>query len=258
MKLGICYMVFDGEELLEFAARSIRSEVDHISATYQTTSYWGESAGPDLVPTMERLKKEGLLDEIIFYEPNLTIKPKEHEERLRNIGLEASKKAGCTHHISSDVDELCKPNELAYAKKVMDEGDYDFCMAPYVVYYKEPTWLIHPRQNLSITLVHKIDKHYDRKLTRNEFPFGIEPTRMLKGCKTWKEFALDEITVHHMSFVRKDVRKKMKNNDNKNFYNVRRLCGHHDNYKLGDTVFLLPDWRNRKTIEVENHFGIKF
>lgn len=41
-------MVFDGEELLEFAIKSIRNEIDHISVTYQTTSYFGNPADPEL------------------------------------------------------------------------------------------------------------------------------------------------------------------------------------------------------------------
>ena len=40
MKIGACYMVFDGEELLEFSIKSIRNSIDFISVTYQDFSYF--------------------------------------------------------------------------------------------------------------------------------------------------------------------------------------------------------------------------
>lgn len=39
MKLGVCYMVFDGEELLKSAITSLRKEVDFVSVTWQKISY---------------------------------------------------------------------------------------------------------------------------------------------------------------------------------------------------------------------------
>jgi hypothetical protein len=110
-------MVFDGEELLEFAIKAIKKNVDWVSATYQSTSYFGNPADPNLAITMHRLKEEGLVDELIHFEPDLSLEPKENELKLRNIGLEASKKAGCTHHISADVDEFLQTRAIRIRKK---------------------------------------------------------------------------------------------------------------------------------------------
>ena len=87
-------MVFDGEELLEFAVKSIRNVIDYISVTYQDVSYFGNKADPNLLPYLENLKKEGLIDEILFYKTDLSIHHKQNELNLRNLGLEESKKAG--------------------------------------------------------------------------------------------------------------------------------------------------------------------
>jgi hypothetical protein len=254
MKLGICYMVFDGEELLEFAVKSIRNEVDYVSVTYQDVSYFGNPAHPELRDTLEKMKSSGLVDELIYYHTDLSIHHKENELRLRNIGLEASRLAGCTHHISSDVDELYTADQLRYAKNAMDKGGYDFSMAPYVVYYKHPTFLVYPPQPLSITLIHPVTNIYQN---HNNFPFRIEPTRRLAKYDNYKTFNSEEITVHHMSFVRKDIRKKFANSDNAQYYRVNEMIKHHDSYKLGDRVCLLPDYMNRRTIKVENIFGIE-
>jgi hypothetical protein len=127
MKLGICYMVFDGEELLEFATSSIRNHIDFISVTYQTTSYFGNPADPNLLPLLKQLQNEKLIDELIFFEPDLSVHHKINELNLRNLGLEASRKMDCTHHISSDVDEFYQGKQLDYVKDVMDNSDYDLC-----------------------------------------------------------------------------------------------------------------------------------
>lgn len=88
MKLGICYMVFDGEELLEFAVKSIRNVIDYISVTYQDVSYFGNKADPNLLPYLENLKKEGLIDEILFYKTDLSI---HHKQRRTWKELAAQK-----------------------------------------------------------------------------------------------------------------------------------------------------------------------
>lgn len=46
-------MVFDGEELLEFAVKSIRNVIDYISVTYQDVSYFGNKADPNLLSYLE-------------------------------------------------------------------------------------------------------------------------------------------------------------------------------------------------------------
>lgn len=257
MKLGISYMVFDGEELLEFAVKNIRNNIDHISVTYQTTSYFGNPADPNLLPLLERLKSLKLIDELIFFEPNLSLHHKENELQLRNIGLEASRKAGCTHHISADVDEFYIGEQLEYVKKIMEEGNYDLSLVRNEVYYKDPTWLVVPCQNLISTLIHPIDNWYDRHVKYPDFPFHLEPTRKLSRYNNYKVFEKNEFVIHHMSYVRKDIRKKLANSDNGQFYK-NKFFTQFDDHQLGGRVCLLPEFLNRKTIQVENTFGIQF
>lgn len=256
MKLGICYMVFDGEELLEFAARSIRNNIDHISATYQTTSYFGNPADPNLFETVSRLKAEGFLDEIIHFEPDLSLHPKENEVRLRNIGLEASRRAKCTHHISSDVDEFYKANELEYVKRIMEEGNYNYSVVPIATYYKDPTFRVIPDQNLVVSFIHPVANEYTIDIPYPMFPFHMETTRRLKMVDNFRLFTRNEMTMHHMSYIRKDIHKKFKNSDNGRSYKIDKFMKNFDNYKLGDRLCLLPDFLNRRTTKVENLFNI--
>jgi hypothetical protein len=257
MKLGICYMVFDGEELLEFAARNIRKSADYISATYQTTSYFGNPADPSLFETVSRLKAEGLLDEIIHFDPDLSLHPKYNELKLRNIGLEASRKAGCTHHISSDVDEFYTVAQFEYAKKVMDDGDYNYSVVPIATYYKDPTFRVIPDQDCIVSFIHPVANEYTLDVPYPIFPFHMETTRRFKMPDKSRLFTREEITQHHMSYIRKDIRKKFKNSDNGRFYKIEKFVKNFESYKLGDRVCLVPDFINRRTTRVENTFGIK-
>jgi hypothetical protein len=258
MKLGICYMVFDGEEFLEFATSNIRNQIDHISVTYQTTSYFGNPSSPDIFDLLNSLKNKGLIDQIIHFEPNLELHPKENELKLRNIGLEASRNANCTHHISADVDEFYDANQLEYVKKEVEGNDYEFTVAYMEVYYKDPTFLVTPSQNLLTSLIHPVDNEYNKDIHYPEFPFHMETTRRFSKYKKYRVFTKEEFLMHHYSYVRKDILKKFNNSDNGRFYKMKKFLNTFDTYKVGERVCLLPDFMNRKTVQVENKFGIHF
>jgi hypothetical protein len=246
-------MVFDGSELLRFAIASIRQNVDFISVVYQTTSYFGNTADQDLVPNVKTLEEAGMIDKLVHCEPDLKQHHKVNELNWRNIGLQLSRDAGCTHHISADVDEFYKPDELEYAKKCMEDG-YDYSIAPYEYYYKDPRYLIVPCQNLITSFIHTVDNKYEMNTT---FPHNVETTRHLKEYKNCKLFHHNEFIIHHMSYVRRDIRRKLCNSDNGRFYKkLNDFVARFDKYQLGDRVCIAPDFMNRKTVLVENLFGI--
>lgn len=254
MKLGISYIVFDGEELLEFAIKSIRKEVDHISVVYQTTSYFGNESGSCLERLLIELKKQGLVDETIHYEQDKSVHHKQNELRIRNIGLDASIRAGCSHHVSCDVDEFYKPEQFNFAKKFMYENDFDFSTVPMLYYYKKPTFLVWPPQDLHVSFIHPVGNRYC--ISPKGFPLLMETTRQLKNFDKIYKFNREEIEMHHMSYVRKDIKKKFKNSDNARFYQVEKFIDRLEKHEVGDKVFLLPDYINRRTKLVENAFNI--
>ena len=248
MKLGINYLVFSGEELLEYTISSIRKSVDFVSVTYQTTSYYGDSANP--LPTLLQLQESKLIDKIFHFEPNLSLHPKHNELESRNIGLKLSRDVGCSHHISADVDELYEPAQLEYVKEAIK--DHDSSIAYCNIYYKSPTFLVYPDQNMPISFIHPVSNNYNKDV--KTFPALIERTRQLVNHFNCRIFTKNEITIHHMSYVRKDIAKKLKNTSNSKFY---KFTENFDKYRVGDRVCLPPDFMNRRTILVENKFGIK-
>ena len=85
MRLGVSYNIFDGEELLEGSIKQIRSEVDYISVVYQTISNFGNKCNEELIPLLNRLKSEGLVDELYEYKPKIENGGHYNEIVKRNI-----------------------------------------------------------------------------------------------------------------------------------------------------------------------------
>ena len=252
MKLGICYMLFDGEEFLEPVTRSIRNQADFVAVTWQQTSYHGNKNETNLKPLIERLKAEGLIDKDIYYEPDLKLSPKENELALRNLGLQASREAGCTHHVSADVDEFYVPEQVEHAKNTF--GEHDCSMVQNIIYYKKPTWQITPHNEKFISsFIHPVTANYEMIF---KYPYRIEITRRLNPYEKCRVYEKDEIVMHHMSYVRKDIRKKLQNSTTGDMYDIDKFVADFDKYQLGERLVIAPDFLTRRTRLVDNIFGL--
>lgn len=253
MKLGVCYMVFDGEELLEAAIKSIREQVDFVAVTWQKMSYHGNLNDTDLEPLLNKLQSQGLLDKAIFFEPNLKQTPKENELKLRNIGLQASRDAGCTHHISFDVDEFIESQQLKFAKETF--SDNDCSMIRNVYYYKKPTWRMHPNiKNNWVSFIHPVTTEYSMI---PKYPHRIEITRRLTPYDKCRIYTEDECVMHHMTYVRKDMAKKLRNSMTGKLYEIDQFVEEFNKYQLGDKLVVAPDFLTKRTVLVNNIFNIE-
>lgn len=246
-------MVFDGEELLKPAIRSIREQVDFLAVTWQKISYHGNSTDTDIESLINQLKVEGLIDQEVFFEPDLSKSPKDNELQLRNIGLQASRNAGCSHHISFDVDEFILPEQLKYAKETFEDNDYSIIENVY--YYKKPTWQMCPQvKNNQVSFIHPVTTSYEMI---RKFPYRIEITRRLTPFDKCRVYTQEECTMHHMTYVRKDMEKKLRNSVTGHLYNINKFVDQFNKYQLGDPLVVSPDFLKRKTKLVEDIFGIE-
>lgn len=250
MKLGIAYNAFDGLELLGYAIQSIKKEVDFVSVIRQRTSYHGNKADAVDLEIIEQLLKCGLIDLVIDYEPDLSLSPRENETIIRNLGLDSSIAHGCSHHISADVDEFYLPHDLKYAKEAID--GFDCSVIESIDYLKKPTWRIYPERRHLISFIHPVETRYSMNM---KFPYAIDLTR--RADRHEKCLRFDKILLHHMCYVRNDIRKKVMNNMNHKNKIGRNFCDLFDKYELGGRICIPPDYINRKTVEVENLFNIK-
>lgn len=256
MKLGVTYNVFDGIELLESSILSIIDNVDYINIVYQTTSNFGEYL--DNLPILNDLVDKKLVNHLIFYEPNLGISAQENEVRKRNIGLEHLKENGCTHFMNLDVDEFYKKNKLEWAKKEIDRYKYNATIVRMYRYYKYPTVQINNFLNGYVDyapLIYSINN----KLGSFGWRYFVDATRQGSGGNV-HVFGENEIMMHHMAYIRTNMRMKMNNKyTRQNFVGqLEEMIKNFENYQLGDDVIINFQGRNHvMTVNVvDNIFNI--
>ena len=255
MKLGVSYNIFDGEELLESSIKSVRDSVDFISVVYQIESNFGNPCNERLVPLLEKLKNNGLIDELFMYKPNVKHGGHRNEITKRNIGLSLSEGVGCTHHMSMDSDEYYIKNELDRLKLEIINGDYDSSFCKMRTYFKDPTYEIRPMNEYYVSLIFKISPN-------NEFIFGspspvlVDPTRRMNSLKPLI-LERNKMEMYHMSYVRRDIKSKLTNSSSKGaFKDVDGFLRMFNDYKLGETFFTTHPPGDETTVLVENKFNI--
>lgn len=251
MRLGIAYIVFEGFELLEPAILSIRSQVDFITAIYQKISYYGQKADPTLIDVLENLKNKGLIDELVLFNSNLSEKRQVNETAARNLGRETCFLAKCSHHISADVDEFYLPSELEYAKKSMD--GYDTSVVSMDGYFKDPTFKFTKFDQI-VSFIQSIEIGFDRK---SKFKYLMDNTRRPDKSNNCKVFSREEITIHHMSYVRKDMRRKIENSLNWEKVDREKFLEEYNKYCLGDKIRIPPGFISKRTKFAPDIFNIK-
>lgn len=229
MKLGVSYNLFDGEELLEGSIKSIRDNVDYISVVYQTISNFGKSCNEGLIPLLNKLKEKGLIDDLLEYKPS-NMGGHMNEITKRNIGLFLSKNNGCTHHMAMDSDEFYVDNQFKYMKKTIEEGDYDSSACQMTTYYKDSIYRLEPKEEYYVSLIYKI-KNNTEYVFAQQFPVLVDPTRRMKSEKC-KAFTRDEIEMHHMSYVRDNLKTKLSNSSaNVNFKDVDKIVDYFNKWE---------------------------
>jgi len=251
MKLGITYNLFDSQELLERSIVTIKGAVDYVCVVYQIISNFGNVAHPHLENLLQDLQKRKIIDDIILYVPRSfslderkkMVSPRTSETELgapieniadqffnelskREIGRIKCKENACTHFMSIDADEFYKIEELKNVKEIMQKYDYDGTACRMRYFFKEPTYQLMPHDEInSVTLIYKIKDKSEFKLACSLPNPGIlvDPTRRLDNLSNFKLFERDIIEMYHMSFVRKDMRRKMMNVSNRGNYQYNDL-----------------------------------
>jgi len=213
MRLGVAYNLFDGEELLEYSIKSIRNNVDFICVVWQKTSYHGESCNPKLESFLNGLVESGLIDEIYLYEPNDENTGGEISSFKRNIGLELCKKNNCNYHMSMDTDEFYTDEQFNFMKKEMIRGNYGTGYCRQIQYYKDAIYQLKCSERNYVTTIEKImpDTKYVYKIA---CAIDVSPERKTNNSKNglpYRIFKRYECEMHHMSFIRKDIAKKVRN-----------------------------------------------
>jgi hypothetical protein len=258
MRLGVAYNLFDGEELLEYSVRSLREHVSHIVVVYQEVSNFGDICSPDLRRLLTELHRRALVDDFVKYDPVLELGARLNELAKRNLGLRRCVEKACSHFMSLDTDEFYLGEELAAAKLEILEGEHDSSFCRYVTYYKEPYYRLDPKDEYYVPLIYRARDGVECDINQ-EVPVPADPTRRMAPGKS-RIFHETEIEMHHMSYVRRDIRKKLENSSGREHFigEIDRLVEAHENFSYGGRA-LLPGrpTQLRNVVKVDGPFDFQ-
>lgn len=220
MKLGICYNLFDGYELLGHVLENSSKYTDYCCLVVQEVSNLGRSIDiSDLKSEINKCSK--FIDEVFYYTPNLRIEPCQNELIKRNIGLKKCRTARCTHFVTADVDEFYDPKQVEFAKKEIAIGGYEGSACKMVEYYHDTNHCFSFNEEYLVPFIYKLD---NRNLVYAT-PFhrlNVDPTRR-RECSSIRLFSRDELQMHHLTYVRRRIYDKLANSSNRMHKNERNL-----------------------------------
>lgn len=205
---GVSYSVFDGFEILEASLRSVRAHVDYINVVYQRCSWYGDPADETMLPHLEALQAQGLVDELVEYTVVPELEPSINELNKRNFGLQRALTRGCEYFMTMDCDECWLPDELAKAKTFLIKHGITHAYSPIKAYGPLPTEL-HIRLNTCFApFFCKVNGDSFLDPNNNNVPCVIDPTRKVSHRDDACYFVLHMVNMHHMTFVRKNLKLK--------------------------------------------------
>ena len=201
---------FDASELLETVLTEIRSELDYVTAIWQTRSYCGNKMDPEDMEELQRLKKLGLIDELIEFKGDSSKPHRQQETDKRNMGIVMMKERGFSHVMSVDADELYDIDQFREVKNQINKNGWPITYWSYVNYYKDfEHYLVYPFR----PFVPGIHSTYFTYTFNGPAPGPTDPTRRIYNPMNIGVhlFPDEVIRMAHGAWVRKDIRKKLEN-----------------------------------------------
>lgn len=210
MKLGASYNLWDCWELLPMSILRIRPHVDFITVVFQEKSNYDVLLDKltECKNMLSGLIENKMIDKLIIYKRQYE-NPMANEAMKRVIGLEESREAGMSHHLSIDADEIYVGSELAAIKKHMELNTIEFTACKLQTYWKTIEYRLDPPEEYYVTLIHRIDNnnfYFAQEINRT---IHADPTRIFPV--TYHCYDRSEIEMHHLSHVRMNYRQKLMN-----------------------------------------------
>ena len=204
MRLALVYNVFDGIELLPYAAFQIRDYVDTIIVHYQYTNWYGKKLPYDIEPILKNLKRNDIINKAIVFD-NFQHATNWAEAKIIEINKRAAireylKNEGYTHYLECDVDEFYVPSEFENAKKLIIENGYDTTSCDIITYILSPTLVTDINSPIKVPFICKLID------LPAGFSVNVDPTRVIAGIGTKHfNFPSEKLHMHHMETIRRDL-----------------------------------------------------
>lgn len=205
MRLAAIFNTWSDWDLLYHSTKNIRPLVDGIIIVASEKSNYGEVSE---IPTIWFNS-----DHVVIREPQFS-HPMNSETDKRNYGLQIAREQGYTHFLMMDSDEFYEPEPFLKEKqRFIDNPNINGLVCASQVYFKSPTLTI-GLDTTRVPFIHKITPNLKHEFNRR-YPYAweardirIDPTRSL-NINDGVEWS--EIVMHHMSWIRKDYEKKIRN-----------------------------------------------
>ena len=259
-KLGLAINAFEGTEHIYNIVSEIRDLVDYVVIGLQDKSYLGDPIDEADRQEAIRLRDEDhLVDDIIVIHTDPKEFSRVQETFKRNTLVDTLKDHGCTHQLIIDSDEYYTHNAFKRARDYIYENDVEVSYCRYFNYFGSgavddyKTYLVYPfHEGNFVPFIAKIG--YKFEWQGKDFPKPSDPTRRYVRPKVYKkdkdgniiykdkknkkdpivdhylvdyhEFKWNELKMHHFSWVRNDIRKKMRDWSSRVYF--------HDWYELVD------------------------
>jgi hypothetical protein len=143
-------------------------------------------------------------------------------------------------------------------KSTVYDGNYDSSVCQMSTFYKTPEYRLEPKEEYYVSLIYKIRPGI-QYVFGQPFPVLVDPTRRMEAGGSCKIFSRDEIEMQHMSYIRKDIKRKVTNSSAKvNFEEwIPEFLEYFNNWKEGDDALMpgRPPGRY-KLVKTKNKFNI--
>lgn len=219
MKLCAVYCEWGDYDILIHSVENISKMVDGVIIITSRVSNYGEKLFVwwDIRPIIKSNYH------VFEFNPDINMPAVFNETNKRNAGLAKASELGYTHFVMMDADEFYEPSEFLKEKeRFKNNPSLLGLVCRTKVYFKKPTLTIGYDTTL-VPFIHKITSGLEHQFNRR-YPFAwsdkdgvpftekkrirIDPTRSL-NINSGVEWS--DITMHHYSWVRADVNKKVRN-----------------------------------------------
>lgn len=245
MTLASIINVWDGAELLPYAIRSVEKDVDIFIIVWQDISNYGEKYDPFQEITAAAAMFPHKKFVYKYYEP-IAFCGAPNEINKRNVGLQTALEYECTHFFFQDTDELYENFHRAKHEYIAAGTAGSVCRL--LTYFKLPILRFELYDSYYVPFIHEL--HRDTSAGKGDYPYYVDPTRKVR-CES---VTLITEPMHHFSYVRKDIGRKLRNSSAK--ANIAKSTVWQDYTNAAPGYYVKPFFE-QKLVEVENIFDIE-
>lgn len=238
-KIGVGIVAFEGTEHIKNTAYEFRrcGFDTEIVVCLQTKSYTGVDVDQYDIDEVERCKAAGLVDKIIWYsfDEKDIAKAKKHETKpgdwprilecnKRNMILDELEKDGCTQAIVTDSDEYYDSRELRNVLKYYDLTDsmrVSYCR--YLNYWQDYFHYLVWDKYVYVPFVSDIKYRFKFGAGLGERAVDMTRSYGLDAGETYNIVNWESLKMHHFSWIRMDIEKKINSWSSQKYYNNETL-----------------------------------